>query len=113
MFGEPVVRQKTPPTMMDKNPKRYWFPAKRYGWGWGIPSTWQGWVVLVCFFAVISILPIVVNPEEHSVLFLVAIFVSAGILVGICQAKGEPPKWRWGVSDDDKGNADRDVDGDA
>lgn len=24
----------------------YWFPAKRYGWGWGLPSSWQGWVVL-------------------------------------------------------------------
>jgi len=20
----------------------YWFPAKRYGWGWGIPNRWQG-----------------------------------------------------------------------
>jgi hypothetical protein len=24
---------------------RYWFPAKRYGWGWGLPVTWQGWLV--------------------------------------------------------------------
>ena len=27
-------------------PEKYWFPAKRYGWGWGLPSTWQGWIVL-------------------------------------------------------------------
>ena len=26
----------------------YWFPAKRYGYGWGLPHTWQGWIV---FFA--------------------------------------------------------------
>jgi hypothetical protein len=26
---------------------KYWFPAKRYGWGWGPPVTWQGWAVLV------------------------------------------------------------------
>ncbi len=26
--------------------KKYWFPAKRYGWGWGIPNVWQGWLVL-------------------------------------------------------------------
>src|SRR6266702_3273794 len=25
---------------------KYWFPAKRYGYGWGIPTTWQGWLVL-------------------------------------------------------------------
>ncbi len=26
---------------------RYWFPAETYGWGWGLPITWEGWVVLV------------------------------------------------------------------
>jgi hypothetical protein len=20
---------------------RYWFPAKRYGWGWGLPPRWR------------------------------------------------------------------------
>ncbi len=27
----------------------YWFPAKRYRWGWGLPSVWQGWVVMGIF----------------------------------------------------------------
>jgi len=31
----------------------YWFPAKRYGWGWGFPITWQGWLVLLGFFALV------------------------------------------------------------
>ena len=31
------------------NNPRYWFPAKTYGWGWGMPVTWQGWVVMVVF----------------------------------------------------------------
>lgn len=22
-----------------------WFPAKMFGWGWGFPVKWQGWVV--------------------------------------------------------------------
>ncbi|WP_269146578.1 hypothetical protein [Xanthomonas oryzae] len=29
--------------MADK--KDYWFPAKTYGWGWGLPTVWQGWLV--------------------------------------------------------------------
>ena len=33
----------------------YWFPAKRYGWGWGVPNTWQGWVVVAVFAALISV----------------------------------------------------------
>jgi hypothetical protein len=28
-----------------------WFPAKRYGWGWGLPVAWQGWVVLLAWLA--------------------------------------------------------------
>ena len=98
---------------MHKNTKPYWFPAKRYGWGWGFPSAWQGWVVLVLFIALISMLPFVVNPDDNMLLFLAAVFGSAGILVGICYAKGEPPKWRWGNSEDDKGDANQDIDRDA
>jgi len=29
--------------------RKYWFPAKGYGWGWGIPSSRQGWLVLATF----------------------------------------------------------------
>ncbi len=40
------------PWRMSRQP--YWFPAKTYGWGWGLPVTWQGWVVtaatLCCFW---------------------------------------------------------------
>jgi hypothetical protein len=30
----------------------YWFPAKRYGWGWGPPLTWQGWVFMISWLVV-------------------------------------------------------------
>jgi hypothetical protein len=29
---------------MNTNNPRYWFRAKRYGMGWGLPLAWQGWV---------------------------------------------------------------------
>ena len=35
-----------------KNKSIYWFPAKKYGWGWGIPCSWQGWIV-AAFFALL------------------------------------------------------------
>ena len=38
---------------MSDETKRYWFPAKRYGWGWGPPATWQGWAVLILWLAVL------------------------------------------------------------
>lgn len=34
---------------MSTDSNEYWFPAKRYGWGWGLPSRWQGWAVLVIY----------------------------------------------------------------
>ena len=28
-------------------------PATRYGWGWGLPTVWQGWVVLLAFIGLL------------------------------------------------------------
>jgi hypothetical protein len=44
---------------------KYWFPAKRYGYGWGIPNSWQGWVVLVAFVA-LSVVGSFVFPPHTS-----------------------------------------------
>ena len=51
--------------------KKYWFPAKRYGWGWGIPITWQGWAALVSFFALLAIGAYTVLPKFGAVVFVV------------------------------------------
>jgi lipoprotein signal peptidase len=77
--------------------KPYWFPAKRYGWGWGPPATWQGWVTaltwIVAVFAGLYLLRH--NPYQPGC-SLAFILVMGGILTLICYWKGEPPKWRWG-----------------
>ena len=38
---------------MDRGPRKYWFPAKRYGYGWGLPGTWQGWLVFGAYGALV------------------------------------------------------------
>lgn len=79
---------------MQPQKQKYWFPAKRYGWGWGPPTTWQGWVVMVVFFVVT-----VVGAEHlrnRPIALVLFIIVTAGGLLTICFAKGEPPRWRWG-----------------
>lgn len=77
-------------------PKRYWFPAKKYGWGWGLPLTWQGWAVLIAFMLLLLGGTIVISPAVSPVKHLLYVTVLSAALVGICYAKGEPPKWRWG-----------------
>ena len=95
---------------MENKTKRYWFPAKRYGWGWGFPCAWQGWVVFLVFILVVLILPFVIDPNDQMPLYLGTMMGAAALLLGVCYAKGEPPKWRWGNSGEDQENAEQDVD---
>ena len=76
------------------NPKKYWFPAKRFGWGWSLPVTWQGWLVFLVYLALITIV-LIFRPEEKLFLYLFVVVVTA-VFIAICWIKGEPPKWRWG-----------------
>ena len=76
--------------------KRYWFPAKRYGWGWGFPITWQGWVVFIGFFVSLTAGAFWFLPQHNAVGFVIYSTVIALALVFICYLKGEPPAWRWG-----------------
>ncbi len=77
---------------------RYWFPAKRYGWGWGLPVTWQGWIILLLFL--IAQVALVVSFVPHRVAdFTLGTIILVSMLVAICYWKGEPPSWRWGDRD--------------
>ena len=81
---------------MNNNKPNYWFPAKRYGWGWGIPSTWQGWVVLIGFVILLALGSAFFPPTVNVVAYLLYTLGLSAVLIGICYLKGEPPKWRWG-----------------
>lgn len=74
---------------------RYWFPAKRYGWGWGPPNCWQGWAVLLVWFMIVFA-ALRTFSREHAMAYLFFLVVMTGLLLVICYLKGEPPAWRWG-----------------
>lgn len=80
---------------MSRQPK-YWFPAKRYGWGWGLPTTWQGWVVLLIFFALILACAFFVLPARGLLAFVACTAFLVALLVAVCWLTGEPPRWRRG-----------------
>ena len=79
---------------MTIKPTNYWFPAKRYGWGWGMPSVWQGWAVLIAFGVLLAIGAIILPPKPDALRFVLYTSGLSVVLVGICYLKGEPPSWR-------------------
>jgi hypothetical protein len=84
--------------MVERDPK-YWFPAKRYGWGWGLPATWQGWVFLIIWLIVIAAGARFLPPHQRPLRFALFVVAMVAVMTAVCYAKGEPPRWRWGDKD--------------
>ncbi|MGB8698805.1 MAG: hypothetical protein WCD18_05250 [Thermosynechococcaceae cyanobacterium] len=78
------------------NKNNYWFPAKHYGWGWGLPATWQGWAVLGVFALLVLLGAIKVLPVYGPKAFVAYMALLCIGLVAVCWLKGEPPAWHWG-----------------
>jgi hypothetical protein len=76
----------------------FWFPAKRYGWGWGFPVRWQGWLVFAGYVALLYTgIYYFFEPRRDALGLTVYILVLTAVLVGIVALKGERPlAWRWG-----------------
>ena len=72
----------------------YWFPAKRVGWGWGLPRRWEGWAVIAAYLAVVGVLVRFFPPETQPLWFGFGLALATGVLILVCWLKGEPPRWR-------------------
>ena len=75
--------------------RQFWFPAKRYGWGWGLPITWQGWLVLCSFFFLVILGALAILPSYGHIAFAFYVVLLIGLLVAVCWRTGEPSRWRW------------------
>ncbi|MBS0366033.1 MAG: hypothetical protein JSR67_09445 [Proteobacteria bacterium] len=81
--------------------KVYWFPAKRYGWGWGPPRTWQGWVVMLLWMLAVAAGLYILRHSIQPFSSLLFVLIMGGVLALVCYLTGEPPRWRWGGRTDD------------
>lgn len=75
-----------------------WFAPKRYGWGAGPPTSWQGWVVTIAFVA-LGIGAGLFFAERPIV--VVATIVPATIVLLVITAKTTRGGWRWRWGSDD------------
>ena len=86
------MADKAPPA----TPPQYWFPAKTYGWGWGMPITWQGWLVFLAALGLFACGAFLFPPQTMLLGYIVYEVAIVAALIFICQRKGEPTSWRWG-----------------
>ena len=79
-----------------------WFPAKRYGWGWGLPCRREGWIFLAVWMAVLmagtaGLLALLAWPISIGAWFVIFygwMTLWTTVLIAVCWAKGERPRWR-------------------
>lgn len=77
----------------DAESATYWFPAKRFGWGWGLPTTWQGWAVLIAFLTLEGLAAAVwFPPDRQPTEFTLVTLVLTVVFIAVCWRKGEPPR---------------------
>ncbi|WP_410211736.1 hypothetical protein [Aquirhabdus sp.] len=79
----------SPPVKPSKRPE-YWFPAKRFGWGWGALLVWQGWLVLIGYIFLLGLACVVFPVQIMFVKWAASILSLSLILIAICFLKGEP-----------------------
>ena len=76
--------------------QRYWFHAKQYGWGWGLPATWEGWCVMGSYIMTLFVASIWMPPHRLPFEFGSTVTVATVLLLAVAWKTGEPPRWRWG-----------------
>ena len=65
----------------------YWFPKKRFGWGWGPPRNLQGWAFLIGWIAFLTTGARSLR-GSHGTIFFIGMLALLGLIVYF---KGEPP----------------------
>jgi hypothetical protein len=78
-----------------------WFSPKRYGFGAGLPCSWEGWAVLAAYLAVtgfgLYLSKRFEDPATRLGVLLAAIGPATVILVWVSRARTEGGwRWRWG-----------------
>jgi len=75
-----------------------WFAPKRYGYGSGLPISWQGWAVTIGFLA-IAIAVVIAFRARPLVMFAIMVPATTALLVICASTTRGGWRWRWGDED--------------
>jgi len=73
-----------------------WFQPKRFGYGAGLPTTWQGWVLILGFLALITLAALLLVPAHTGLFVAIAVIGALALNVIAAQHTRGGWKWRWG-----------------
>ena len=69
-----------------------WFRAKRYGYGAGLPISWQGWAVTIGFVVLIGLASLL---ARYSLIEFISAFVMLTVTFIVITARTTRGGWRW------------------
>lgn len=75
-----------------------WFAPKRFGYGAGLPISWQGWATTAAFVVVIVFLGLLFRGEPVKLIAVLAPFLVAFLVICARTTRGGW-RWRWGNED--------------
>ena len=73
-----------------------WFRVKRYGFGAGLPCSWEGWALVVGFLVVVLASSVVLVDSNPMLHFGIVLASTAIVLIVSWRKSDGPWKWRWG-----------------
>lgn len=75
-----------------------WFAPKRYGFGSGMPISWQGWAITIGFIA-IAFATAIFFSTKPIVMFAILVPATATLVVITAKTTRGGWRWRWGDKD--------------
>ena len=78
--------------------RRYWFEPKRFGYGAGLPTAWQGWALLLAYVALLTTV-IALAGDRPAIVAAVAVPATAVLMFVSARTTRGGWRWRWGEKD--------------
>ena len=73
-----------------------WWAPKRYGYGAGLPVSWQGWAITLAYCAAIGLSAWLILPLSIFAFVTITLGATAALIL-ICAMKTRGGwRWRWG-----------------
>jgi tetrahydromethanopterin S-methyltransferase subunit C len=75
-----------------------WFAPKRYGYGTGVPISWQGWALTIGSIALTIFLGLRFKNQPMQLIAALTPLVIAFVVIAARTTRGAL-RWRWGDDD--------------